>query len=84
MSIRRAIVITGAGVWAGVPWARAQTMRQHRIAILSNTLPPADMAGTDPIEQPTRFELAIHRGAVLALDLTLPQRLMLRADAVIG
>ena len=50
MSDRRAVVIAGAaGAWAGVPWVRAQTIaRQRRIAILSNALPPADMAGTDP------------------------------------
>jgi hypothetical protein len=35
-------------------------------------------------EQPTRFELAIHRGAARGLGLTLSQSLMLRADAAIG
>ena len=54
MRIRRGIVIIGAGVWAGVPRARAQTTRQRRIAILSNTLRPADMAGTDPVDPSVR------------------------------
>ncbi|MCW5661094.1 MAG: ABC transporter substrate-binding protein [Burkholderiaceae bacterium] len=48
MSTRRATLITGAGVWAGVPMVMAQAARQRRIAILSNALPPADMAGADP------------------------------------
>ncbi len=54
MSTRRAIVVAGTGVWAGVPQARAQTTRQRRIAILSNTLPPADMAGTEPVDPTVR------------------------------
>lgn len=51
MSTRRAIhmaLMAGAGVSAGAPWVWAQATRQRRIAILSNALPPADMAGNDP------------------------------------
>ena len=55
MIARRALAVAGAGAWGGlVLGAFAQPVRKARIAILSNTLPPAEMAGTDPVDPTVR------------------------------
>jgi putative ABC transport system substrate-binding protein len=40
--------------------------------------------GDLPIEQPTKFELAINKGTAKSLSIAIPQTLLLRADRIVG
>jgi putative ABC transport system substrate-binding protein len=47
-------------------------------------LEKGDKAGDLPIQQPSKFELAISRRTAAAIGLTLPKALLVQANEVIG
>lgn len=64
-------------------YATNTTEQFRRLASYVDRLLKGGKAAELPIEQPTRFELAINLKTARALGLTLPQPVLLRADRVI-
>lgn len=55
----------------------------ERLAVFVDRILKGAKAGDLPIEQPTRFEVAINMKAAKAMGLDIPRALLLRADYIV-
>jgi putative tryptophan/tyrosine transport system substrate-binding protein len=68
-----------AGDWYGPGLAAIWRQSAIIVAKVLKGVKPADL----PVEQPTKFELALNLGTAKSLELTIPPSILLRADEVV-
>lgn len=64
-------------------YGRNLTEVYERLAVFVDRILKGAKAGDLPIEQPTRFEVAINMKAAKAMGLDIPRALLLRADYIV-